>query len=357
MMADTIIIGAGISGLAAALRLKAAGRDFLILEARDRVGGRAHGVLLGEDGGVDLGPSWVWPAFQPRIRGLIDALGLRHHAQYEAGEILYDAQGVVQRLAHPHRYGDARRIAGGPAALAQAMAKQIDPARLRLGAVVTGLDFSGTPTVQLADGATLTARQLIVAVPPRLIASWTVRPDLPATLKTGLNRWPTWMAAHAKFVARYEQPFWRTAGLSGSALSQRGPLMEVVDHSDDEVGVFALFGFVGWPAQTRRQRGEDGLVKDALAQLDRLFGAQALSPAQTYLKDWAADPFTAGKGDHIAPNGHPPYGEPALQRLWFDDRLAIAGAEADDQHGGLIEGALASADAAVTRLGLFKAAA
>jgi monoamine oxidase len=222
---------------------------------------------------------------------------------------------------------------------------------------VAGLDFTATPTVRLADGSVLTAKSIIAAVPPRLIASWAVTPELPAALQQGLTRWPTWMAAHAKFVARYETPFWREGGLSGSALSQRGPLMEVVDHSDEDAGIYALFGFVGWPAQTRQQRGEDGLIGDALAQLSRLFGDQARSPAATHLKDWASDPFTTGPGDHIAPNGHPPYGEPALQRLWFNDRLAIAGAEADAQHGGLIEGALAAADAAVERLGLIKAAA
>lgn len=357
MHADTIIIGAGISGLAAGLRLQAAGRDFLILEARERIGGRAHGVALGRRSGVDLGPSWVWPAFQPRVRALIEALGLRHHAQYETGEILYDADGGVQRLSHPHRYGDARRIAGGPAALAHAMARRIDPDRLRLQAEVAGLDVTGAPTVHLADGATLSACRLIAATPPRLAAGWTMTPALPAALKRALVRWPTWMAAHAKFVVRYERPFWRQGGLSGAALSPRGPLMEVVDHCDDEAGVYALFGFVGWPAQTRAQRGEDALVGDMLAQLARLFGEAARRPIATHFKDWATDPFTAGPGDHIAPNGHPAYGEPALQRLWHNDRLAFAGAEADGAHGGLIEGALAAADAAIHRLGLVKAAA
>ena len=356
MDADTIIIGAGVSGLAAGLHLQAAGRDFLILDARDRVGGRAHGIQTGEDGGVDLGPSWVWPNHQPRVRGLINALELRHFQQYETGDILHDAEEGVQRLRHPHRYAEARRIAGGPAALAEGMAEQFEPDRLHLGAEVVALDFTTTPTLYLRDGRRLTARNVIAAVPPRLIACWRFTPALPPKLKQGLTRWPTWMAAHAKFVARYEQAFWREAGLSGSALSPRGPLMEVVDHCDDEAGVFALFGFVGWPLQTRAERGEDGLIDDALAQLGRLFGQAALSPLDTHFHDWAGDPFTAGPGDAIAPDAHPAYGERALQRLWYDDRLAIAGAEADWRNGGLIEGALAAADAAVKRLGLIHAA-
>lgn len=351
MKTETLIIGAGLSGLAAALRLEAAGRDYLIVEARERVGGRAHGVTLAE-GGIDLGPSWIWPAFQPRVEGLIDQLGLRHHAQFETGEILYDAPGGVQRLGHPRRYGDTRRLAGGPAALASAMAARLASSRLRLGNAVTALEFTDGLTATLLDGSTIWARRVIAALPPRLFASMAITPDLPAALKAGLTRWPTWMAAHAKFVARYETPFWRDGGLSGSALSPRGPLMEVVDHSDDDAGVFALFGFVGWPPEQRRERGEEGLASDALAQLVRLFGEPAGSPIDTHLKDWASDPFTAGPGDAIAPSGHPPYGERALQQLWYEDRLAIAGAEADVQHGGLIEGALAAADAAVMRMGL-----
>lgn len=350
MDVDTLIIGAGISGLAAGLRLQAQRRDVLILEARERVGGRSHGVTLGDDSGIDLGPSWVWPAHQPRVRSLIEALGLRHFEQFETGHILYDAHGGVQRLGHPARYGDARRLAGGPAALARAMAERLPTACIRTGAEVTALDFADGVTVTLASGETLNARRVIAAVPPRLVAGWTMTPELPSELVSGLTRWPTWMAAHAKFVARFETPFWREAGLSGSALSQRGPLMEVVDHSDEKAGIHALFGFVGWPAQQRRQRGEAGLIGDALGQLKRLFGDAALSPTQTWLKDWSSDPFTAGPGDTAPPQGHPPYGEPALQQLWFGGRLAIAGAEADVRHGGLIEGALAAADAAVERL-------
>ena len=357
MDAETIIIGAGISGLAAGLNLQAVGRDFLILEARDRVGGRAHGLKIGEDSGIDLGPSWIWPKHQPRVHGMVSMLGMRLFEQYELGETLYDAEDGVQRVRYPHRYGDARRIAGGPASLALAMAEQFASSRLRLGAEVVGLDFQDWPGVQLADGDRLTARHIIAAVPPRLIPTWTITPSLPPELDQGLSRWPTWMAAHAKFVARYERPFWREAGLSGSALSPRGPLMEVVDHSDDEVEIFALFGFVGWPVEQRRPRGEDGLTADAVAQLARLFGAEALNPLKTHLKDWAIDPFAAGPGDQVAPDGHPRYGEPALQRLWYEDRLAIAGAEADGQNGGLIEGALAAADAAVKRLGLMRPAA
>lgn len=54
-----IVIGAGIAGLAAASKLRQAGKDVVVLEARDRIGGR---ILTSErwgDAKVDLGASWI----------------------------------------------------------------------------------------------------------------------------------------------------------------------------------------------------------------------------------------------------------------------------------------------------------
>ncbi|WP_423062463.1 FAD-dependent oxidoreductase [Candidiatus Paracoxiella cheracis] len=58
MQTDVIVIGAGVSGLAAAKRVMDVGKDVLLLEARNRIGGRIHthrqfGVS------VDLGASWA----------------------------------------------------------------------------------------------------------------------------------------------------------------------------------------------------------------------------------------------------------------------------------------------------------
>lgn len=73
-MHDVIVIGAGPSGLAAARDLVAAGRDVVVLEARDRVGGRTWTVPAG-DTEVDLGGQWVGPT-QHHLLGLINEFGL-----------------------------------------------------------------------------------------------------------------------------------------------------------------------------------------------------------------------------------------------------------------------------------------
>jgi monoamine oxidase len=145
------------------------------------------------------------------------------------------------------------------------------------------------------------------------------------------------MAAHAKFVAIYDRPFWREAGLSGSSVSQVGPLVEIADQSDPELDQFALFGFVGWPFENRQDN--NALRDAALAQLSRLFGSQAAHPKDLHVMDWAAESFTATTADQTPPMGHPPYGASELSQL-VQDRLLFAGAEVSQTHGGLIEGAV-----------------
>jgi monoamine oxidase len=54
-----VVVGAGIAGLAAARALADRGRDVLVLEARDRIGGRLHTVPLGTGAAADLGGAWL----------------------------------------------------------------------------------------------------------------------------------------------------------------------------------------------------------------------------------------------------------------------------------------------------------
>ena len=87
---EAIVIGAGLAGLSAARRLQASGVETIVLEARQRLGGRILSLTpAGAEGIYDLGPAWFW-AGQPHIAGLVDEAGLAVFEQYEAGLAVFE---------------------------------------------------------------------------------------------------------------------------------------------------------------------------------------------------------------------------------------------------------------------------
>jgi monoamine oxidase len=91
--ADYVIIGAGVAGLTAAHELKKQEASVLVLEARERVGGRTwSGVLEGAD--VDWGGEWIGSG-QPRVYGLIKGLGLRTFPTFDTGLKVLEIRGHI----------------------------------------------------------------------------------------------------------------------------------------------------------------------------------------------------------------------------------------------------------------------
>jgi len=72
---DVVVIGAGAAGIAAARRLLRPGLSILVLEARDRIGGRAWTVRA-EGEGLDMGCGWLHSADDNVLAGRVEAEGL-----------------------------------------------------------------------------------------------------------------------------------------------------------------------------------------------------------------------------------------------------------------------------------------
>ena len=96
--ADVAIIGAGFAGLAAALELEERGIDCVVLEARDRVGGRVLNHELGEGKVVEVGGQWVGPTQYALITLAADT-GVTTYPTHVTGDNLIDYRGRVRRYS------------------------------------------------------------------------------------------------------------------------------------------------------------------------------------------------------------------------------------------------------------------
>ena len=125
---DVVVVGAGIAGLTAGAALVAAGREVVVLEARDRVGGRTWNTEIGGQAN-ELGGQWIAP-YQTAVRELMAELGLElFHAHRDGDRVYVDADGRAHRYSgHDAPLGAAseKAYADGVAKL-DALAATIDP--------------------------------------------------------------------------------------------------------------------------------------------------------------------------------------------------------------------------------------
>jgi monoamine oxidase len=167
---DVCVVGAGLAGLTAARRLAQGGREAVVVEARDRVGGRVSTVASATGIPVDLGATFVAP-FHDRMHALAKELGVATHRTYAAGESILATGGKVVRYR-----GDVPRIS--PLALASAgqaiyrldrLAKTIpvdapwdaaDAARWDAMSVASWLTATRVPTSTARDLMAATVRAL-----------------------------------------------------------------------------------------------------------------------------------------------------------------------------------------------------
>ncbi len=358
MRTTVAIVGGGLAGLHAARLLLKAGIEFQLLEARHRFGGRilsVSGKGKPSPDGFDLGPSWFWPGMHPRMARVVADLGLGAFPQHTEGDVVVERSRfeAVQRFPTLPQEPRSMRIAGGTGAIVSALMDALPAGRLHLGTRVSRVTIrDGGSVLSFWDSEAdreLVARRVILALPPRLLAS-TVDFE-PALDSETLLRWrqtATWMAPHAKFFALYDRPFWRESGLSGTAQSGVGPLVEIHDATLAS-GAAALFGFVGLDRRQRMAAGEEALVSAAVAQLVRLFGPEAGQRQATLFKDWTADAFTATEADAQA-EGHPlPDPRPWVSGSWAP-YVCLAGSETSATDPGYLAGALDAAERAVAEI-------
>jgi monoamine oxidase len=124
---DTVVVGAGLSGLICARTLRRAGLRVGLLEARERLGGRMHRQATAAGIPVDLGGQWVG-ASHHRLLALLEEFGLRRFPTFYDGDGVFLWNGVPQRAGVEHDFAASllffrpAELALPPAELNQALA-------------------------------------------------------------------------------------------------------------------------------------------------------------------------------------------------------------------------------------------
>ena len=351
---DVIIVGAGLSGLATAYGLSKEGVDVLVLEASDTHGGRIQSLRDTKTKSVlaDLGPTWVWPEFQPIIGEWASKLDLVFHPQYDEGLGIYEAGPDLstQRLVFPKQQG-IKRIIGGPQALVDRLADHLAPETLQLARPVSRISRSDDVyrlEVARPHGAMVYAKRIVFACPLRISAGIDgIGSLVPEEVVNIIQSSPTWMASHAKVSIVFETPFWRESGLSGRVASRVGPMVEVHDISGHGGTPAALFGFCGVPSEIRDQMDLKTAVVD---QLVRCFGEKAASPIAIEIRDWAKEEFICSKADRHGAMSHPQVLSERIRKPYQGNSLYFGVSETASSDPGLIAGALSAASRVIDQL-------
>ncbi len=400
-----IVVGAGVSGLRTAALLEGAGREVIVLEARERVGGRTFSTDF-EGERVDLGGQWVGPG-QTRVLRLIKELGLETFPQYDRGRKrqflggqygtysgLIPKIGILPALDAGRallRLGlDARGIPRGEPWLARNAAaldkdslndwmdrRVSTPAARDVIRVAARMLFCADPEelsalyalhyiragggairltsirhgaqerrviggVSVRTGAgDFEGAACVLALPPAMIDRIGFTPGLPEQRGALNARMP--MGSAIKCIVSYDTPFWREAGLSGEAVADAGPLSGVFDECDAHGRQAALVGFVvADEAKRLSLLSADERKRIIIEALAKFFGERALAYRGYIERDWTREEFSAGCYVGLAPPGLLSASGAALRANIGP--LFFAGTETAAASPGYIEGALEAAE-------------
>jgi len=223
--------------------------------------------------------------------------------------------------------------------------RMLEPLRgaLLLGRPVQVVEHGGDGVCVRAQDVVVTARRVVMAIPPNQIARIAFQPLLPRRRMWTMQRMP--MGAVIKCFALYERPFWREC-----TMTVPDPDELIVDHvleaTSHDGRHPALVAFIaGADAVRWSDEGPERRRQAVLENLARVFGAEALRPCAFFDHDWQLEPYIGGGYNCYAPPGVMTAGYAALDEPI--GRIHFAGTEMAQVYEGYVEGALESADRAV----------
>ncbi|PWI16264.1 amine oxidase [Streptomyces sp. Act143] len=248
--------------------------------------------------------------------------------------------GTLERLTETAGGAQELRFVGGsqlvPIRLAAALGD-----RVVLNAPVRSIAKSGSQYAVTADGTTVTARRVVVAVPPPIAARITYAPALPAARDQLTQRLP--MASVGKAIAIYDTPFWRADGLNGQVVSDTGVVSSTFDNSPPDASYGALMGFIEADEARKFDAASEAEVRAAvLKDYVTYFGEKAASPSSFVLQRWNNEVWTRGGPVSVAAPGVLTQYGPALRAPVGG--IHWAGTETSTYWTGFMDGAVRSGE-------------
>ncbi|HET9677271.1 MAG TPA: flavin monoamine oxidase family protein [Solirubrobacterales bacterium] len=154
--ADVAIVGAGLAGLVAARQLAAAGVRPLVVEARDRVGGRVLNEEIGDGKVVEVGGQWIGPT-QDRIAALAADLGVDTFPTYDRGRHVVEMGGKRTTFAGSFTDASLSLVRDLSKAISPLALADFEQARMRLDRMARQVPLEApweTPKARRWDGQT-----------------------------------------------------------------------------------------------------------------------------------------------------------------------------------------------------------
>jgi monoamine oxidase len=379
---DVAIIGAGAAGLGAAQALKHSGLSTLVLEARDRVGGRAHTIMASPDVVFDLGCGWLHSADQNSFVKIAEQLNFeinktlppwRERAYGNAFpkderddfmaalEAFYDRAEQAAKIAQKNHRDSAADLCLEPGnrwnPMIDAISTYINGCELdqvsildmdayedteinwrvrpgygalvaaygascplALNCEVTRIDHSGQRIRIETSRGTLTAGKVIVTVPTSLIADEAIRFDPPLPAKLDAARGLPLGLADKVMLALDEPEALPTEG------NLRGATMrtEMGTYHIRPFGQPCIEGFFGGRfAQSLEDTGPGAIAAQSIDEIVAFLGNDFRRKLKPLAESrWAHDPFARGSYSHALP-GHAD--KRAALAAPVDGRLFFAG--------------------------------
>jgi monoamine oxidase len=184
---------------------------------------------------------------------------------------------------------------------------------------------------------------VIVAVPPTLAARISYYPRLPFQRDQLTQRLP--QGTLIKATAVYDEPFWRDAGLNGSAVSYEGPANTTFDDSPRDASKGVVFGFIGGKEAREFAPMSNGDRRAAvLRNFTKYFGSKAAHPRDYFETNWSQRNWTRGCPVAIAgPGTLTGYGAAIRKPV---GNIHWAGTETSTFWNGYMDGAVRSGERA-----------